>query len=369
MNLKKFLALVLAMAMALCAVSFAESAAPSDEALDLPVVNDVMMSDATDAPAEAAAETAAAEATAEPAGTEAPAEEGDLDLSELLDEEILADEFITVEDYAETENLPDDWWNILLLGTDNRYESNTYGRTDSMIILSVNLATHEAKLTSLMRDTWVSMYGRSSKAKLNAACVYGGPELTMRTINENFGMNISDYALINITGLADVIDVLGGIDIDVTEEERVALNRGLFDLSSQSGMEELEESGENVHLNGNQAVAFARIRRIDSDYQRTERQRNVLTAIATKLQESNDAVTIIGVVTSLLPYVETNLDLSELMTLAYVGLQLDMSSIEQLRLPADGTFDSGTYDGVWSIRPNFSENQQILYDFIYGSDE
>ena len=191
----------------------------------------------------------------------------------------------------------------------------------------------------------------------------------MRTINENFGMNISDYALINITGLADVIDVLGGIDIDVTEEERVALNRGLFDLSSQSGMEELEESGENVHLNGNQAVAFARIRRIDSDYQRTERQRNVLTAIATKLQESNDAVTIIGVVTSLLPYVETNLDLSELMTLAYVGLQLDMSSIEQLRLPADGTFDSGTYDGVWSIRPNFSENQQILYDFIYGSDE
>lgn len=95
----------------------------------------------------------------------------------------------------------------------------------------------------------------------------------------------------------------------------------------------------------------------------------MLTAIATKLQESNDAVTIIGVVTSLLPYVETNLDLSELMTLAYVGLQLDMNSIEQLRLPADGTFDSGTYDGVWSIRPNFSENQQILYDFIYGSDE
>ena len=136
--------------------------------------------------------------------------------------------------------------------------SNTYGRTDSRSILSVNLATHEAKLTSLMRDTWGSMYGRRSKAKRIAAGVSGGPGLTMRPIS---------------------------------------------------------------------------------------------------------------VVTALLPYVETNLDLSELMTLAYVGLQLDMSSIEQLRLPADGTLDSGTYDGVWSIRPNFSENQQILYDFIYGSDE
>ena len=238
-----------------------------------------------------------------------------------------------------------------------------------MIILSVNPATLEAKLTSLMRDTWVSMYGRSSKAKLNAASVYGGPELTMRTVNECFGMNISDYALINITGLADVIDALGGIELDVTEEERAAPNRGLFDLSSQSGMEELEESGEQVHLNGNQAVAFARIRRIDSDYKRTERQRDVLTAIAEKLQESNNAATIVGVVTSLMPYVETNLDLGELMTLAYVGLQLDMSNVEQLRLPADGTFDAGTYNGVWSIRPNFDENKQILYDFIYGEDE
>ena len=292
--------------------------------------------------------------------------EGELSLGELFDDEIIMDELITVEDYAVTEDLPDEWWNILLLGTDERYKvENKYGRTDSMIVLSVNLATQEAKLTSLMRDTWVSMYSRDKKAKLNAACVYGGPELTMRTINESFGMNLSDYVLINITGLADVIDVLGGVRVDVSSAERKALNEGLFDLSSRSGMEKLQNSGEDVLLNGNQAVAYARIRKIDSDYQRTERQREVLMAIAEKLQ-GNSAGALVGVVTSLLPYVETNLDIGKLMTLAYVGMQMDMAAIEQLRLPADGTYESGTFNGVWCIKPDFDKNKSILYNFIYG---
>lgn len=277
---------------------------------------------------------------------------------------LLSDEVVSADDYASAE-LSDEWWNILLLGTDNRYEQEGYSRTDSMIVLSVNLATKEAKMTSFMRDTWVDIPGHGHN-KLNAASVYGGPALTIETINKNFGLNIEDYALINITGMADIIDVLGGLDMDVTEAERKALNKGLFDLSSMSGMEQLQESGENVHLNGNQAVAYSRIRKIDSDYVRTERQRYVLTKIAEKLQSTNNAATIVGVVSSLAPYVETSLDLGELMTLAYVGLQLDMSTVGQLRLPADGTFDSGNYDGVWCIKPNFKKNRSILNEFIYG---
>jgi len=291
------------------------------------------------------------------------AAEEEFNLSDLLDEEILVDELVSVDDYAITMNLPNEWWNILLLGTDNRETTNTYGRTDSMIILSINPGTCEAKLTSLMRDTWVNIH-KKGENKLNAACVYGGPELTMRTINEHFGMNISDYALINITGLADVIDAIGGVTLDVTEAERRALNKGLFDLSSQSGMEELEVSGEGVRLNGNQAVAFARIRNIDSDYKRTERQRTVLTAIAEELK-GNNIIAIAGVVNALLPYVETNLDLAEMMQLAYVGLQMDMTTVQQLRLPADGTFASGTFDGVWCIKPDFDKNSELLYKFIY----
>lgn len=286
------------------------------------------------------------------------------DLSGLLEGDI-----VSVEDYAQTEDLPDDWWNILLLGTDNRYEMSegSYSRTDSMIILSVNMATKQAKLTSLLRDTWVPIEGHG-KNRLNACTVFGGPDLLMKTINEQFGMNISQYVMINITGLADVIDTLGGLDFAVTEAERKALNKGLFDLSSQSGMEQLEESGDCVHLNGNQAVAFARIRQIDTDYKRTERQRLVLTTMAQKLKSTTNAATIVGVVNSLLPYVETNLSLTDLMQLGYVGLQVDLDGVDQFRIPADGTFDSGIYDGIWCIKPNFEKNRSLLYDFIYGEE-
>lgn len=283
----------------------------------------------------------------------------DILLNDLIDED-----FISVEDYAVTENLPNEWWNILLLGTDNRYQEATHGRTDSMIILSVNPATGRAKMTSIMRDTWVPISGHGH-TKINAASVYGGPELTMRTINECFGMNISDYVLINITGLAEVIDRLGGLDLEITEKERKALNKGLFDLSPLSGMEKLGESG-FVHVNGNQAVAYSRIRKIDTDYRRTERQRYVLTEIARKLKENN-AITIVSVITNLLPYVETNLDMTELMTLAYVGLNMDMDEVEQYRIPVDGTYDDGMHGKVWSIICDFDKNRSLLYNFIYNN--
>ena len=267
--------------------------------------------------------------------------------------------------FASAEAQQEDWWNILLLGTDNRDEQEGYSRTDSMIILSVNTETKEAKLTSLMRDTWVKIDGHGS-AKLNAASVYGGPELTMQTISSNFGVEISDYMLINITGMADVIDVLGGIELDVTEDERKAINKGLFDLSSRSGMEKLESSGENVLLNGNQAVAYSRIRMIDSDYVRTERQRTVLVKLAEKLKSEINMVTMAGLITALLPYVETSLGLSDLISLASVGMQIDFASIRELRLPADGTFESGDFNGTWCIKPNFEKNRALLNEFIYG---
>ena len=266
----------------------------------------------------------------------------------------------------ETESSTGTWWNILLLGTDNRSEEH-HGRTDSMIILSVNVETKEAKLTSILRDTWVKIEGHGSN-KLNAACAYGGPELTMSTINEHFDTDISQYVMINIAGLADVIDLLGGVDLDVTEEERNALNKGLFDLSDYSGMEKLEEYGENVHLNGNQAVAFARIRKIDSDMRRTERQRRLLTEIAKKLKD-NDSLTILSVINKLMPYVQTNISLVDLISLASVGLQMDMDSIQQFRIPADGTYESGMFDGVWCVKPNFEKNAELLYDFIYNGND
>ncbi|MBR2697674.1 MAG: LCP family protein [Clostridia bacterium] len=279
-------------------------------------------------------------------------------------QDVVVDQAYTIDDFAVTEGLPDNWVNILLLGTDVKY-TNQYGRTDSMIVMSVNLATKQAKLTSFMRDIWVSMDGRSKTGKLNSACLYGGPALVMRTINEHFGLNLQYYALVNLSSMAEIIDLLGGLDLDVTEKEMNALNKGLFDLSPLSGMEKLEEYGENVHLNGNQATAYARIRKIDSDYKRTERQRYVLTQIAKRLQQEN-AGTIVSVIMKLLSCVETNMNMTQLMTIAAAGLQMNMDNIPQFRVPADNTYQTGTYEGIWAIKVDFNANKQKLHKFIYG---
>lgn len=266
---------------------------------------------------------------------------------------------------AEESTDEDDWTNVLLLGCDS-YTTKEQQRTDSMIILSVNMKTSEVKMTSLMRDTWIKSSSSKGYRKLTELCAVGGPQLTIQAINENFGTNIDKYALISMAGIAEVIDLVGGLDLDVTEAERKALNKGLFDLSGLSGMEKLQQSGEKVHLNGNQATAYARIRKIDSDYVRTERQRTVLIALAEKIRGGASAGTLLTIVNVLLEYVETNLSLVEIMSLASVGLTADLSSAKQLRLPADGTFESGMFGNVWCIKPNFDKNKKILREFIYG---
>lgn len=258
----------------------------------------------------------------------------------------------------------DSWMNILLLGCDS-YTKNNRQRTDSMIIVSINAETRELKMTSLMRDIWISASG-SGHHKLTELCTIGGPELTMQAVNENFGMNIDKYALISMAGIAEIIDLLGGLDLDVTEAERKALNKGLFDLSGLSGMEKLEQSGQGVHLNGNQATAYARIRQIDSDYVRTERQRTVLLAMAEKIKVGASAATLLTIVSTLLDYVETNLSLTEIMSIASVGMTMDLNQTQQLRIPADGTFEAGMYGTTWCIKPNFEKNAELLRAFIYG---
>ena len=121
-----------------------------------------------------------------------------------------------------------------------------------------------------------------------------------------------------------------------------------------------------MHLNGNQATAFARIRNIDSDFVRTERQRTVLMTMAKKIIRESNGMELLGLVSVLVDYVDTNLSFTDIMTIAEVGLKSDLSAVEELRLPADGTFDSGTYDGIWCIKPNFKKNAALLQAFIYG---
>ncbi len=265
----------------------------------------------------------------------------------------------------DSQNLLGGWWHILLLGCDS-YSQNNYSRSDSMIMLSLNPETNEAKMTSFMRDTWIRVPGTDTYRKLTEVCAVGGPQLTMDTINANFSTQLTEYALVSMKGIANIIDLVGGLDLDITEKERKALNKGLFDLSDYSAMEKLEESGEKVHLNGNQATAYARIRKIDSDFVRVERQQTVLTALANKIMQDTNVGTLLAVATEMLQYVDTNLTFTQITQIAYMGMNMDLSNVQTLRVPVDGTYKSGNFDGVYSIRADFDANKRAMYDFIYG---
>lgn len=294
--------------------------------------------------------------------------EGDYALAE--EEEINVEDLVDVDDLMANGTLDDmGWWNILLLGGDSRSANGSYGRTDAIIILSVNPTTNAVKLTSLMRDTWISIYG-AGQNRINAANRYGGPELVMRTINENFGMNLSDYVLVGMEAFKDIVDILGGIELDIEERELYMLNEQQYYNLKEMGLKteytKLTEYGENVLLDGNQALAYVRLRHLDSDYVRTGRQRAALVALAKKLQTEGSITTIASVVLTLLGYVETNLSLSELLQLCGVGFGLDMDSVEQMRLPVDGTYTTGEINGAWCIQPDFEANARALYDYIYN---
>jgi len=298
---------------------------------------------------------------------EQPAEE--IVYQEIEEQPIAKDEILEVEDLMLNTELDDEgWWNILLIGSDSREPEKYYGLADTIVIASIHPESGQVKLTSIMRDIWLKIYG-SGEGKINATNSRGGPELVMRTVNEYFDMNISDYVLVSIEALADIIDMIGGIHVDVTEAEMKSVNNQIiwdaadFELNNEVP---LEEFGEDILLNGNQALAYARIRNIDSDYVRTERQRNVLIAIADSMQDEN-LVTILGVAGELLNYVETNLSFSEIASLAGVGMSIDLNGVSQLRLPVEGAYTSGTVDGVWRIDPNFPKNAEALHEFIYNS--
>ena len=152
-----------------------------------------------------------------------------------------------------------DWWNILLMGGDSRNKA-TYDRTDSMIILSINLKEGKAKMTSIMRDTWVSYPGMNSHGKINAANASGGPAMAIATVNENFGTDIRDYVMVNMVGLVDIVDQVGGIDIKVTPDEKKWTNYYAEDFirnfGAYQGETALTETGDSVHLNGLLALSY-----------------------------------------------------------------------------------------------------------------
>ena len=246
--------------------------------------------------------------------------------------------------------------NIALYGVDSD-AGQFSGRSDAIMICSVNADTGKIKLISIARDTYVSVPGYYN-TKINHAYAYGGAELAVQTLNENFGMDVTDYVTVNFDSLADIIDAMGGVTIDVTEEERYQINVYLRRGAA------LAETG-MVNLNGPQAVSYSRIRKIDSDNMRASRQREVLAALFDKALEINP-LSYPAYVRRFSPMVETSLTNDEILKIAKVGLKGSSLSLEQAAFPNDYIQSGGqTINGGWYYVYDLDQATDMLQQYIY----
>lgn len=304
--------------------------------------------------------------TPQPQTTQAPAQ-----TDETANPDTAANPTDEPVDWGVNTELPvDEWINILLLGTDAS-DPDLPGRTDTMIIASVHMETGELKLTSIMRDTYVPIEGHG-KNKITSANWFGGVDLALKTVNEAFGMNITHYAMVDFSSFAYIVEELGGVDLPVTEKEMKYVNqlmRDMRELYPEIKLEknDLTEYGDSVHLDGMQTLAFSRIRKLDSDYQRTSRQRKVLNAILQKLRSVRDPATLYNLFDIGISYTRTSLSATDIALLAMKVIS-GGADFEELRLPADGTYVAETINSQDVLNPNLEQNTQILHDFIYGAD-
>ena len=229
--------------------------------------------------------------------------------------------------------------NILLVGTDGRTVDEV-SRSDSMMILTVDGKNKSIKLTSLARDSYVDIPGRG-KQKLTHAYVYGGIDLLIETIENNFKIDIKDYVIVNFFSFMDIIDALNGVEVEVKESELKELNKYIeknYNLNNNPNKGELEyiETAGTHRLNGYQALSFSRIRKNDSAFERDRRQREVIEALIISLKEL-PITKYPNLIDTVLPYVKTNMSLSRILGLGAQVLGFGNFNIKQLEFPIDNS--------------------------------
>ncbi len=278
---------------------------------------------------------------------------------------------MTYREIAEYTALPmetDGVVNILLIGNDSR-KNGEDGRSDAMILLSVSSKTKKIYMTSLLRDMYVDIPGHDGN-RLNAAYSYGGPELLMETIRQNFGLPVNRYMLVNFGAFVNLVDEVGGIDLDLSNDEVIWVNNYLVEYNilteNPQGTFELDPNLSGmVHLNGPQALAYTRNRFLGTDFGRTERQRKVLTAVIGKLPSA--ALTNMGgLIDGLMPNLTTNLTRGECFRLSLMAGKLISYEIVSDSIPQPGTYKDVTIRKMQVLEVDFEENIRYLKEKLYG---
>lgn len=241
--------------------------------------------------------------------------------------------------------------NILLIGTDTRENRLENGRADTMMVCSINQENGMVHVTSLARDTWVTMGENGHQNKLNAAYAFGGPNLLMQTINRTYNLNIEHYVTVNFYGICDIVDTLGGVTIQLKEDEPWAINSSVDESYGDYGdvqITPIPSDATEARLCGAQALAYARIRKLDDDFGRQARQRNLLMAMAREVG-SCSIPQMISLATTCFEYVKTNLSLINIISLATKVLTTGISDIQMHAFPEEGEYKSDSTDGVFKL--------------------
>lgn len=304
-----------------------------------------------------------------------PHDGNDSDAAPASDEEVasLNDQLIQNLERMEEESslYTTDAFNVLLVGVDSREESFT-GRSDSMILVSIDKKEKRLTMTSLLRDIYVSIPGHGS-SRLNTAFARGGSSLLEETIEANFGIRADRCVVINFYLLMDLVDALGGMDLDVTADEIEVMNGYLEGqnklLGNEAGTDLLsaEDAGE-IHANGNQTLAYTRVRYVGTDFARTGRQRTVIQKCLDKLKDM-ELGEVMDLAEQFLPRIQTDLTEEDCASLLLALPGIPDYQIQTMTIPEEGTYRPVNIKGMSVLSIDFSENASDWHRLVEGEAE
>lgn len=268
----------------------------------------------------------------------------------------------------EVEEAMKGYMTIAMFGVDAR-DNKTLGKgthADTDIVCNINMDTGEIRMVSIYRDTYLNIKGDDYFNKLTQAYFEGGAQQAVNALNKNLDLNIKEYVTVNWKAVADAINILGGIDVDVSKSEFSQINGFITATHEATGIPtvHLKSSGPN-HLDGVQAVAYARLRLMDTDYKRTERQREVIAKAMEKAKQA-DLPTLINLVNTVFPQVLTSLDKTDILELAQNVSKFHISETAGFPFDKEAKVIKGKGDCV--IPLGLTQNVYQLHTFLFGTE-
>ena len=286
-----------------------------------------------------------------------------IDTQEIKAEDIVINEEVKMNKEVD---LGDGYTNVALFGVDSRDGNLGEGnRTDCIIVASLNNETKEIKMVSVYRDTLLDL-SEGTYQKCNAAYSYGGPVLAINMLNMNLDLDIQDYVTVDFGAIADAIDLLGGVDIEVTEEELPYINQYIPETANSAGKSANYLSSAGLQtLDGTQATTYARIRSTaGGDFTRTERQRLVIEKMFEKAK-SADLGTLNAIIDKVFPQVSTSFTLQEILT--YATAYSEYKLVGNMGFPQDNYMDLLSGLGSVVVPDDLVSNVTKLHEFLFGT--